>query len=199
MMIWETAEESKKDSSLLIDRIWSTCEDSPTKTCRSKFEFTHQDTAGHFQYPEYLCIEYLYKNNTVFDTIFLDSIAHFCRNMVLEPIYKYSRITDYNLFWRSEIIKNSNFEMKNMVIQMNASMAFQGETYYTVPDVWNRAIGKDDPGYIGFSEWYSSFSPNDNYFNFSAGIGAPVVWINMNVKSNPEYDIRVQAFVWFEF
>jgi hypothetical protein len=187
----------KKDSSMINDSGWTSCHASPTESCRNSFKFINKDTSGHFQYPKYLCIEYLYKNSTVFDTIFLDSIVLFCTNMFISPNYSNSRITDYSAFWRSEIINNSSVELKYMTIAMQSSVSSRGEYYYSFPNIGNDPFreGEPDPG--GCYRRYSSFSPNDNYFNFSAGSGSPLVWIDIIVKSYLEYDIRTLVSVYF--
>lgn len=187
----------KRDSSMLNDSGWTSCYASPTKSCNNIFKFINKDTSGHFQYPKYLCIEYLYKNRTALDTLILDSIAHFCKNMAISSNYSNGRITDYSLFWRSEIINNSSVELKYMTIAMQSSVSSRGEYYYSFPNIGNDPFKDGEPDPSGCYRWYSSFSPNDNYFNFSAGSGSPLVWIDMIVKSYPEYDIRTSVSVYF--
>jgi hypothetical protein len=179
----------EKDSTMLNDSGWIACHDLPTMSCRGEFRFFRNDTTGRFQYPEYLCIEYQYKNTETFDTVYLDSIAHFCMNTKLSRNYENGKFE--NIFsWRSETIENADMKIKYMTIAVDNGL-YGAEYYNSFPNDGPYKDGEPD-GFEGYRNWYSSFSPYDNRFNFKTEQSLmPFFRTNICVKSYPEYDIRI--------
>jgi hypothetical protein len=126
----------KTDSSMLNDSGWFACHEY------GEFRFIRKIKADEYEYPEYLCIEYQYKNNTVLDTIFLDSIAHFCMNMNLSTKTVNGKFEN-NILWHNESIVNATMKIKYMVIAVDNGL-FGAEYYRSYPNLGTLKDGESN-------------------------------------------------------
>jgi hypothetical protein len=180
----------KTDSSMLNDSGWFACHDLVNMSCYGEFRFSRKGSAGDtYDYPEYLSIEYQYKNNSILDTIFLDSIAHFCKSMNLSTKTVNGKFEN-NILWRNESIVNATMKIKYMVIAFDNGL-FGAEYYRSYPNTGTLKDGESDL-FEGYRYWHNAFAPEDNHFNLKTEQGLlPFVRTNVWVKSYSDYDIRI--------
>lgn len=107
------------DSLMRNDSGWFACHDMVNMMCYGKYGFSGEGgAADHYEHPEYLCIEYLYKNSTVLDTVFLESVAHLCKSMNL-PTETVNGKFENSILWRIELMVHTAVEIKQYLFKMN--------------------------------------------------------------------------------
>jgi hypothetical protein len=181
----------EKDSNLLGDSAWIACHDLPNMSCRGTFRFFRNDTAGRYRYPEYLGIEYRYKNAMMLDTVYLDSIARFCRETKLSRTFENNTFENI-ISWRCETVEHAGMKIKYMVIAVDNGLA-GGEYYNSFPNDGPYKDGEPD-GFEGYRNWYYAFSPHDNRFDLKTEQSLkPFFRMDICVKSYHEYNIRISV------
>jgi hypothetical protein len=179
------------DSSMLNDSGWFACHDMVTMSCYGEFRFGRKGTvsAGNYEYPEYLCIEYQYKNKDILDTIFLDSVARFCTDMSLSTTTVNGK-HENNIIWHNESVENANMKIKYMEIAVDNGLT-GAEYYRSYPDTGTLKDGEPDH-FEGYRYWHAAFSVEDHQFRLMTEQHLlPFVRTDILVKTYSDYNIRI--------
>jgi hypothetical protein len=182
---------AERDSNLLNDSEWINCHELKTLSCNNTFTFFRKDNLSKVEFPEYIVVEYRYKNAIMCDTIYLDSIAAFLTTVNLTS-KKNGGIFEHTILWNNETIENTDMKIKYMEIGIDNGLCC-GEYYRSYPNDGTLKDGESD-GFEAYRYWHSAFLPEDNFFILKTETSAvSFLSANILVKSYPEYNISLSV------